>query len=119
MLSRLKVAIKLPVLVITSVIASVAAVGIVAYVDCAAELRTAARQELRAVAADRAMALDLYLDQIAQEARTLAQNPFVTEAVGRFNATYAFAKAQGGTDKLRAAYTTGSPAKSTWSAATS
>jgi methyl-accepting chemotaxis protein len=109
MLSRLKIAIKLPVLVITSVVASVAAVGTVAYLDGGYELRKAAQHELQAVAADRAMALDLYLDQIAQEVRTLAKNPFVTEAIGRFNATYAFAKTQDGTDKLRAAYTTGSP----------
>ena len=59
MLSRLKIAIKPPVLVVTSVIASVAAVGLVAYMDGSAELRTATRQELPAVAADRAMAQSL------------------------------------------------------------
>jgi hypothetical protein len=46
MLSRLKIAIKLPVLVITSVVASVAAVGTVAYLDGGYELRKAAQHEL-------------------------------------------------------------------------
>ena len=59
MLSRHKIAIKLPVLVVTSVVASVAAVGLVAYMNGSAELRTATRQELPAVAAHRAMAQSL------------------------------------------------------------
>jgi methyl-accepting chemotaxis protein len=109
MLSRLKIAIKLPALVVGSVIVSVAAVATVAYLDGAYELRKAARQELRAVAADRAMALDIYLDQIAQDARTLARNPFVTEALGNFNATYAFAAAEDQADRVKAAYTTDNP----------
>jgi methyl-accepting chemotaxis protein len=109
MLSRLKIATKLPALVVGSVIVSVAAVATVAYIDGADELRKAARQELRAVAADRAMALDIYLDQIAQDARTLARNPFVTEALGNFNGTYAFAAARDNTDRVKAAYTVDNP----------
>jgi len=81
---RLKLAHKIPLLVVAAALVSGTVVAIADYRHAADELRGAAEARLSALLEARRVAIGDYLDSIRRDLRSQAENPFVIEAFNSF-----------------------------------
>ncbi len=109
--SNIKIARKLPVLIIILTAISVAGIGISNYYTAASELEVAAERQLMALAHSRNQALKAYLGGIREDLRIMGSNETVKTAMRQFTGAYAEIEATGGSalSVLQRQYITDNP----------
>ncbi len=94
--SNIKIARKLPVLVIFLAAVSVAGIGVSNYYTAASELEVAAERQLVALAHSRNQSLKAYLGGIREDLKIMGSNETIKTAMRQFTGAYAEVEAAEG-----------------------
>ncbi len=92
---KMRIALKLPGLVVMAALVSVVAIGVANYMTAANELQAAAERQLTALAAARKATLDSYLGSVREDLAVLSENQTVRNALRDLSAGYDEAAAGG------------------------